>query len=188
MYMAGIGKMKFYNSTKFRLLLVLFATTISIANTDSEEGLLFDGYMLGTTIRQLEAGDILIADIPLIEARIPLKTNAVQFKYGGNLMWGLTQFFVEWNYAAGLIVYPFGKFLGLSATGRLGSFFLDNISYTGAVGVHFDIPLDENRLVTIGTEYFYRNSKYLLDYVSFAGKKTFNSQSHGVGVSIGLML
>jgi len=53
--------------------------------------------MLGVTIRQLDAGDFLIIDIPHIDARLPLGTNVVQLKYGGHLMWGVTEFFVEWS-------------------------------------------------------------------------------------------
>ena len=169
------------------LSIVLFVNTNSIAQSDSEDGLL-DGYMLGTTIRQLDTGDVLIADIPLIEARIPLGTNVFQFKYGGNLMWGLTDFFVEWDYATGILIYPFGKFIGLNATARLGSFFFDNISYTGAVGVNLDIPFSKNRIVSFGVEYFYRNSRVLFDFVSFgssASEEPINIDSAGIGISIG---
>ena len=166
----------------------------SIVQSDSSvyyfDGYHFDGYMLGTTIRQLDVGNILMADIPLIEARIPLGTDVVQFKYGGHLIWGLTQFFIEWNYASGIIVYPFGKYLGFNTTFRIGSFFLDNFSYTGAVGFHFDVPRDKNRIISIGAEYFYRNSIDLLDFVSFPkhganSEEVINIDSRGIGISIG---
>ena len=146
--------------------------------------------MLGITIRQMDVGNILLADIPLIEARIPLYNDVVRLKYGGQLLWGVTQFFVEWNYATGIIIYPFCEYIGLNTTFRVGSFFLDNFSYTGSVGVHFDVPRDNHKMISIGVEYFYRNSKDLLDFVSFPKygnneEEVINIDSRGIGISIG---
>ncbi len=169
-------------------LIVLFLDN-SIAQTNSEDGFHFDGYMLGTTIRQLDVDNILIADIPLIEARIPLYTDVIQFKYGGYLLWGITKFFVEWNYGTGIIFYPIGNYIGFSGNIRVGSFFFDNVSYTGAVGIHFDIPSGSNKIISIGCEYFYRNSRDLLNYISFpqygaSREKIINIDSRGIGLSI----
>ena len=186
-----MDKVNFYNRSLNSSRLII---PNSIAQSDSSvyyfDDYHFDGYMLGTTIRQLDVGNILMADIPLIEARIPLGTDVVQFKYGGHLVWGLTQFFIEWNYATGIIVYPFCKYLGLNTTFRVGSFFLDNLSYTGAVGFHFDIPRGKNRIISIGAEYFYRNSTDLFDFVSFPkhganSEEVINIDSRGIGISIG---
>lgn len=150
----------------------------------------FDGYMLGAAIRQMDGGNILMAHIPHIEARIPLATENIQFKYGGHLLWGLSSFFAEWNYTAGLIIYPIGKYLGIHTDINVGSFFLDNISYTGVAGAHFDIPRDTNRIISVGVEYFYRNSRDLFNYISFpeygnTGDEVINRDSGGIGVRIG---
>lgn len=173
----------------FNILLFVLFFNKSIAQTNCEDGLHFDGYMLGTTVRQLDVDNILIADIPLIEARIPLRTDIVQFKYGGYLLWGLTKFFVEWNYGTGIIFYPIRKYIGFSANIRIGSFFFDNISYTGAVGIHFDIPISGNKIISIGCEYFYRNSRDLFNYISFpkygaSREEIINIDSRGIGFSI----
>ena len=170
-------------------IIVLIITSNSSAQTDQVE-YKFDGYMLGITVRQLDFDNFLIADIPLIEARIPLSTKAVQFKYGGHLMWGLTKFFTEWYYATGILFYPFGEFLGLNTTIRLGSFFFENIAYMGAFGANLDVPFGKNNIVTLEVEYFYRNSRDLFDYVSFPtykgnGEKAINIDSYGIGISIG---
>lgn len=172
-----------------KVILIIFYVNNSFAQVNSTDEFHLDGYMLGITIRQMEVSNILMADIPLIEARVPLNTDVVQFKYGGQLLWGLSQFFVEWNYAAGLIIYPFGKYFGLNTTFRLGSFFFDNISYTGAIGGHLDFPLSNGRIISIGVEYFYRSSHNLLNYVSFPeygenGEEIINLNSRGIGISV----
>ncbi len=144
--------------------------------------------MLGVTIRQLEANDFLMVDVPFIRARVPLGSDAVQLAYGGHLMWGLTEFFVDWTFAGGIHVYPFGRSFSVNVTGHLGSFLLDNLTYMGAVGVHLDLPTGGDRLVSIGVEYFYRNSRDLLDWIEFPASgsdEAINLDSRGVGVSIG---
>ena len=134
---------------------------------DSDEELHFDEYLLGVTIRHLEANDFLIADVPMIRARVPLGSDVVQLGYGGHLMWGLTEFFVDWTFAGGIHVFPFGKSFSFNATAHLGSFLLDNVTYMGAIGVHFDIPTGDDTLVSFGAEYFHRNSRELLDWIEF---------------------
>ena len=158
------AKMKIWIIPTVSILLIL---NFAWGQTETNPGFRFDGYMLGAGIRQWDAENILSADIPLIEARIPVYSDNIQLKYGGYLHWGITKFFVEWNYGTGIIVYPAGKIIGLSGNIRLGSFFLDNVSYTGALGIHIDIASGKNTILSIECEYFYRNSQGLLDYVSF---------------------
>jgi len=106
-------------------------------------------------------------------------------------MWGLTDFFVEWTYAGGIHINPFGQFLSINATGHLGTFFFDNFTYIGAVGVNLDVPLGDDIIVSLGVEYFYRNSRDLFDLVTFPSlegskeEEAINLDSRGIGISIG---
>lgn len=174
--------------------IVLLVGLLSGSNARSQTAVhepYLDGYMLGTTLRQLNTGDVRILDVPFIDARTNLGSEALQFKYGGHLMWGVTDFFVDWTYAGGLHYYPFGRSLSVNATGHLGTFLLDNFTYMGSVGTNVDFPLDDHATLTLGAEFFYRNSRDLLDYVSFpkhsgTGEESINIDGYGIGASIGL--
>lgn len=139
--------MKIYLSIIF---LSFIFVNILFSQSKSDEELNFDGYFLGTTIRKMEVDNIVIVDLPLIEARIPLYSRYIQLKYGGYLQWGITKFFVEWNYGTGIVFYPIGKYVGLSGNMRVGSFFFDNISYTGAIGIHFDLSCGSKKIFHSG--------------------------------------
>lgn len=165
----------------------------SFSQKDQIENLSFDGYMLGAAVRQLNTGSFLIADIPFIEARMPLVTDVLQLKYGGHLMVGLSKFYAEWSYATGLQLYPLGELFSINISGQLGSFFLDNITYISSIGANFNYPISSNRYVTIGVEYFYRNSRDLFNYISFPvygdnGEEAINLDSPGIAVIIGFRL
>ncbi len=168
------------------LLPLLTAASTAQNDPDSYE---FDGYALGVTVRQLNLDDFRIADVPLIEARIPLSSEKFQLMYGGQLMWGLSTFFVEWYYGTGLIVYPVTEVVGISTSVRLGSFLMDNIAVIGAVGVTVDIPIGRYDRVSLEVEYFYRHSQDLIDFVSFprhgnGGEEGIMIDSGGVGVGV----
>lgn len=185
--------------TKTLILVAVFQMIAALSQpcygAKTDEGYL-DGYSLGITFRQLELGDFKIVDFPFIEARIPLGTDVVRLGYGGHLMWGLTDFFVEWTYAGGIHVYPFGQFFSLNTTGRLGTSLFDNFTYMGSIGINLEIPFGRDLVVSLGAEYFYRNSRDLFDYISFPQsslgslrgdkkKEAINLDSRGIGVSIG---
>ncbi len=150
----------------------------------------FDGYMLGASLRQMDEASFLMADIPLIEARI-LLAKSLQFKYGGQMTWGLSSFFAEWNYAAGLLFYPFEENFAINTSARIGSAFLDNISATGAVGINIDFPSGGHKLISVELEYFYRHSRDLLDYINFpkkSGTENLNIDSGGIAIGVALRL
>lgn len=175
------------------LLLVLVAITNSPAQTTPKDGFMFDGYHLGLSIRQLYTNNFLIADIPFIEARIPLVSDIIKLKYGGHLMWGVTKFYVEWSYATGIHIYPFGEYFSVNISGQIGTFFLDNFTFIGSIGTNFNFPLNGKKHISIGVEYFYRNSRDLFNYVSFPvygdnNEESINIDSPGIGISIGLQL
>lgn len=144
---------------------------------------------MGITFRQLEKGNFKIVDVPFIDARIPLYTEYLKFSYGGHLSWGVSKFFLEWNYSAGLHIYPFGKSFSVDAKSHMGSFFLDNITIMGSAGITFEIQVFDNGFLSLGAEYFYRNSRDLFNYISFPkynNDEAINIDSKGIGFSLGV--
>lgn len=173
------------------VLICVLLPLSALAQAEKTDSLYLDGYSLGTTLRSFEAADLLTLDFPVMEAQIPLYAPVLNFKYGGHLLWGLNHFFVEWNYAAGLYLYPAGKYFSMHSTAQIGTFFFDNISLTAAAGLNLYLPLRQDMTLALGVEYFYRVSGHMIDYVSFpvvsgSNVESINMDSRGTPVSIAI--
>jgi len=174
--------------------LIIFCFSGTLFSQSDANKLHFDGYALGFGIRKLDVNNFLIADIPISEAKIPLGTDCVKFNYGGHLAWGISKFFVEWNNKGGLHFYPFRDYFSVYITAHIGTFFFDNISYMSSLGTNIEIPIQQNATISIGLEYFYRNSCDLIDYITFPSISNSDSEeaididSKGIGVKIGIKL
>ncbi|NNF57281.1 MAG: hypothetical protein HKN04_03485 [Rhodothermaceae bacterium] len=175
-------------SLHYTVLLVALVLGSDYANAQgaSTEDFVFDGYTLGAVVRVLEGGDQVHLVLPFSEARVPLERTAT-FVYGGHVLWGVTGFFAEWNFTGGVMVEPLPG-VGVRAMAHAGTFFFDNVSLTGSLGVTLNVPVGRGRTLSLEAEVLYRRSEDLVDFVSFQDVEALTLDGVGVGVGVGLRL
>ena len=129
-------------------------------------------------------------DLPLWQVQIPFIQDLSEYLQATGaleMIWGTTQFYCDPTLSLGLQYYPFGEgeILNIHAACSAGSFFLNNFTAMASIGMNIDIPIDRYFNITLGADYFYRNSSKLFAYMS--GDQWYMS-GFGLGLQAGVRM
>lgn len=160
------------------LFLLLLLLAFPIPSQAGEAGGSF-----GFGIRMMNEEDFVAVDIPFNNLMVPLYGDYLHMTLGFNILWGMTEFFIDPSLAVGLQYYPVGKYVSLHGTGQFGTWIFTNYSLTAAGGMDIDLPISDEASVFVGGEYFYRRVHRLGE---FTDQEQWYLSSNGITIRFGL--